>query len=212
MTVRPSFSLAAAAVSGIALLALALRFQADAADFRARADRLRDEARSLAPDLAARAANDAALAALRRDLAESGRHAPVPADLFDRVLSPAPTRTERPAKRLDCCLDAAETDLDVASADPDEYGCFMGTAEVTLPLPDGFVYYDYSGGEESCPLTAEEFTDRTRRILNGIAFERDRDCPETETKGARSCLSPTGRNFSASDSAKLIGAKLKPRR
>ena len=32
-------------------------------------------------------------------------------------------------------------------------------------------------------LTAEEFADRTRRILNGIAFERDRDCPETETKG-----------------------------
>ena len=119
MTVRPSFRLAAAAVAGIALLALALRFQADAADFRVRAERLRDEARSLAPDLAARAANDAALAALRRDLAESGSPASGPADLFDRVLSPAPTRTERPPKRLDCGLDAAETDLDVASADPD---------------------------------------------------------------------------------------------
>ena len=119
MTVRPSFRLAAAAVAGIALLALALRFQADAADFRGRAERLRHEARSLAPDLAARAANDAALAALRHDLAEKGRSASGPADRFARVLSSAPTVTERPAKRLDCGLDAVETDLDVASADPD---------------------------------------------------------------------------------------------
>ena len=36
----------------------------------------------------------------------------------------------------------------------------VGTAEVMLPLPDGFVYYDYSGGEESGPLTAEEFIRR----------------------------------------------------
>lgn len=33
----------------------------------------------------------------------------------------------------------------------------VGSAEVTLPLPDGFVYYDHSGGEENGPLTAEEF-------------------------------------------------------
>ena len=33
----------------------------------------------------------------------------------------------------------------------------VGPAEVTLPLPDGFVYYDHSGGEEGSPLTAEEF-------------------------------------------------------
>lgn len=33
----------------------------------------------------------------------------------------------------------------------------VGSAEVTIPLPDGFVYYDHSGGEEKGPLTAEEF-------------------------------------------------------
>ena len=33
----------------------------------------------------------------------------------------------------------------------------VGSAEVTLPLSEGFVYYDHSGGEESGPLTAEEF-------------------------------------------------------
>ena len=31
-------------------------------------------------------------------------------------------------------------------------------------------------------LTPEDFAERTRRIMNGIAFERDRECPEIETK------------------------------
>ena len=33
----------------------------------------------------------------------------------------------------------------------------VGTAEVQLPLPEGFAYYNFSGGEENGPLTAEEF-------------------------------------------------------
>ena len=52
--------------------------------------------------------------------------------------------------------------------------------------------------------------ERLRAAARSLAAVSPR--PETETNGARSCLSPTGRNFSASDSAKLIGAKLKPRR
>lgn len=31
-------------------------------------------------------------------------------------------------------------------------------------------------------LSPEKFEDRTQRIVNGVAFERDRDCPEIETK------------------------------
>lgn len=33
----------------------------------------------------------------------------------------------------------------------------VGTAEVRLPLPDSFAYYDLSGGEENGPLPAETF-------------------------------------------------------
>ena len=33
----------------------------------------------------------------------------------------------------------------------------VGTVEVSLPLPEGFTYYDFSGGEENGPLTAEAF-------------------------------------------------------
>ena len=33
----------------------------------------------------------------------------------------------------------------------------VGTMEVRLPLPEGFTYYHFSGGEENGPLTAEEF-------------------------------------------------------
>lgn len=33
----------------------------------------------------------------------------------------------------------------------------VGTVEVLLPLPESFSYYDFSGGEENGPLTAEEF-------------------------------------------------------
>ena len=43
----------------------------------------------------------------------------------------------------------------------------VGSVEVTLPLPDGFVCYDYSGGEEGGPLTAEEFI---RRVTDYSGF------------------------------------------
>lgn len=43
----------------------------------------------------------------------------------------------------------------------------VGSAEVTLPLPDGFAYYDHSGGEVNGPLTAEEFV---RHVMDGNGF------------------------------------------
>ena len=127
MNTRPAFLLAAAAGIGLALLALSLRFHADAGALRAEASRLRAETASLAPDLARRAEHDAAISALRRRLAETPSRS-TPAALFARSASPVPKATERPSARLDCGLDAFETDVTVSSTDPDTLSSAVAAA------------------------------------------------------------------------------------
>ena len=42
---------------------------------------------------------------------------------------------------------------------------------------------DYRAACDRHTLTAADFAERTRRIMDGVAFERDRDCPEIGTEG-----------------------------